>query len=208
MLRSWLSRARVLPVIAPLDTPSTVALCRTLVEAGMTAVEITLRHPDALAALAAVREDQPQLCIAAGTVLDPDQARAAVDAGASFLVSPGLTDPLLAVAPDLGVPLLPGVATASEVMRGLDAGLDSFKLFPATAVGGVSLLKALAGPFPDVVFCPTGGLAPDNFRSFLALPNVPCCGGSWMVSRTLIEGGNWDRIRALAAEAVAEPAMA
>lgn len=202
MLRPWLKQARVLPVIAPLDAPSTVQLCRTLVEAGMGAVEVTLRHPEALEALRAVRRDQPQLCIAAGTVLNPQQAEAAVAAGASFLVSPGLTAALLAAARAHSVPLLPGVATASEVMQGLDAGLDCFKFFPAVPAGGIPLLKALAGPFPEVAFCPTGGLGPDNVEAFLALPNVICCGGSWMVGRQLVEARRWEEIHALARAAM------
>lgn len=205
MLRHWLVEARVLPVIAPLDVPSTVQLCRTLAGAGMSAVEITLRHQQALEALAAVRRDQPGLCIAAGTVLNGAQARAAVDAGASFLVSPGLTPGLLGMTRGLSVPLLPGVATASEVMQGLDAGLDCFKFFPAVPAGGLALLKALAGPFPEVAFCPTGGLGADNHAEYLELPNVICCGGSWMVSRELVQQARWEEIAALAAAAVARP---
>lgn len=205
MLRHWLEEARVLPVIAPLDVPSTVQLCRTLAGAGMSAVEITLRHQQALEALAAVRRDQPGLCIAAGTVLNGAQARAAVDAGASFLVSPGLTPGLLDMTRGLSVPLLPGVATASEVMQGLDAGLDCFKFFPAVPAGGLALLKALAGPFPEVAFCPTGGLGADNHAEYLELPNVICCGGSWMVSRELVQQARWEEIAALAAAAVARP---
>lgn len=205
MLRHWLEEARVLPVIAPLDVPSTVQLCRTLAGAGMSAVEITLRHQQALEALAAVRRDQPGLCIAAGTVLNGAQAQAAVDAGASFLVSPGLTPGLLDMTRGLSVPLLPGVATASEVMQGLDAGLDCFKFFPAVPAGGLALLKALAGPFPEVAFCPTGGLGADNHAEYLELPNVICCGGSWMVSRELVQQARWEEIAALAAAAVARP---
>lgn len=203
MLRRWLVEARVLPVIAPLDVDSTVALCRTLSEAGMQSVEITLRHPRSLEAVAAVHEALPALRLGAGTVLNGEQLRGAARAGASFVVSPGLTRALLATARDEGVPLLPGVASASEVMLGLEFGLDCFKLFPAVPVGGLALLRAFAGPFPAVSFCPTGGLGPDNFREFLDLPNVICCGGSWMVASELVREERWSEIGALARDAVA-----
>ncbi|MDO8861272.1 bifunctional 4-hydroxy-2-oxoglutarate aldolase/2-dehydro-3-deoxy-phosphogluconate aldolase [Haliea sp. E1-2-M8] len=202
MLREWLLESRVLPVITPGEVAVTVQLCRTLAAAGMKAVELTLRSPTALEAMRAVVAEVPQLRVAAGTVLTPAQLDQVQDAGAAFAVSPGATPALYQASRTGAIPLLPGVATASEVMAGLEQGLDCFKLFPATALGGQGLLKALAGPFPEARFCPTGGLRADNFRTFLALPNVICCGGSWMVAADLVAAGDWDAIGALAAEAM------
>lgn len=202
MLSEWLRESRVLPVITPGEVAVTVQLCRTLAAAGMRAVELTLRSATALEAMRAVVAEVPQLQVAAGTVLTPAQLDLVQGAGAVFAVSPGATPALYQAARSAAMPLLPGVATASEVMAGLDQGLDCFKLFPATALGGRDLLGALAGPFPEARFCPTGGLRADNFRAFLALPNVICCGGSWMVAPDLVAAGDWDAITALAVEAM------
>ena len=201
-LAEQLIASRVLPVITALDVDSTVELARALSRGGMQAVEITLRSSAALESLRAVKHEVPELMVAAGTVISPQTLEQAVLTGADFFVSPGLTPALLDASSDMSASLLPGVASASEVMLGLDHGLEMFKLFPAVAVGGMGLLKSLAGPFPDVRFCPTGGLGPDNFRDFLALPNVICCGGSWMVKEDLVRGGEWETIEALAREAM------
>jgi 2-dehydro-3-deoxyphosphogluconate aldolase/(4S)-4-hydroxy-2-oxoglutarate aldolase len=201
-IREQLAAYRVLPVITAEDVESTVALSRALLEGGMRAVEITLRTDAALEAIAAVRSALPEMAVAAGTVTNPRALQAAVEAGCDFYVSPGLTEQLLAAAREAEVSLVPGVATPSEIMLGMDYGLDCFKLFPAVPVGGIALLKALAGPFPGLAFCPTGGLSPDNFREFLALPNVVCCGGSWMVAAELVQREDWDTIRQLAAAAM------
>src|SRR5690606_20740462 len=155
----------------------------------------------------AVVAEVPQLRVAAGTVLTPAQLDQVQAAGAAFAVSPGATSALYQAARSTAMPLLPGVATASEIMAGLEQGVNCFKLFPATALGGQELLQALAGPFPEVRFCPTGGLRADNFRTFLALPNVICCGGSWMVAADLVAAGDWNTIAGLATEAMrAQPA--
>ncbi|MBN7796794.1 bifunctional 4-hydroxy-2-oxoglutarate aldolase/2-dehydro-3-deoxy-phosphogluconate aldolase [Parahaliea mediterranea] len=204
MIGELLAPCRVLPVITAGDEAGTVRLCRALAAAGMRAVEITLRTPAALDSLRAVKAELPQLLVAAGTVTNPRELDAALEAGADILVSPGATASLLRAAAERRAHFVPGVATASEVMQGLDHGIDTFKLFPAAAAGGIGLLKSLAGPFPGVQFCPTGGLTADNFRDYLALPNVVCCGGSWMVAPALVEAGDWDRIAALAADAMAE----
>ena len=169
----------------------------------MKAEEITLRTAAALDSIRAVKAEVPGILVAAGTVTNPDEMAAAVAAGADFCVSPGSTDRLLRAASEAGVDFVPGVATASEVMMGMDYGYQSFKLFPAVAVGGMKLLKSLAGPYPDIRFCPTGGLTPENFREFLALPNVICCGGSWMVADELVNAGSWDEIERLARDAMA-----
>lgn len=203
-LREQLASFRVLPVVTAHDVDSTVALARALRDGGMAAMEITLRTPQAPAAIAAVTEAVPEVAVGSGTVTSPADLHRAIDAGCSFHVSPGITPRLMDAVSEAGVDLVPGVATPSEIMRGLDYGLDCFKLFPAVPIGGIALLRALAGPFPDVVFCPTGGLNPENFRDFLAQPNVVCCGGSWMVAPELVREGRWDKIKELAAKAMSE----
>lgn len=195
---------RVLPVITVRDIDSTVQLVQALARGGMKALEITLRTPAALESLGAVKAAVPGMLIAAGTVTNPDLLDKAAAAGADFCVSPGLTPALLRESKEKDICLLPGVASASEVMLGMDHGLKLFKLFPAVAVGGIDLLRSLAGPFPDVRFCPTGGLNAANFCEFLALSNVICCGGSWMVGADLVDNGKWETIEALARAAMAD----
>ena len=141
--------------------------------------------------------------VGAGTVLTPDDAKRAKDAGAKFAVSPGLTDRLIDACADLELPLLPGAVTASEVMRAADAGFDMLKFFPAEAVGGAPALKSLAGPLPKISFCPTGGVSPDNAHSYLSLPNVVCVGGSWIVTDQDVADGNWSAIEGRARTAAA-----
>lgn len=197
-----LQRCRVLPVITPDDVDTTLQLCTALSAGGMTGVELTLRTPAALDCIGAVKSTFPELTVAAGTVLNGSDMRAAQQQGADFCVSPGLTPEVLHAASELDMPLLPGVATASDIMLGLAAGLALFKLFPAQAIGGATLLRSFGGPFPQVQFCPTGGLTPDNYRDYLALPNVVCCGGSWMASPALVRAGDWVEIERLAAQAM------
>ena len=199
-----LEQFRVLPVITAADVASTVELSRALQRGGMRAIEITLRTDAALDSIRAVKAELPGLQVAAGTVTNGADLERAMNAGCDFYISPGLSDGLLQAATQMGADLLPGVASASDIMRGLDFGLSCFKLFPAVAVGGLALLKSLAGPFPQVRFCPTGGLNADNFREFLALPNVVCCGGSWMVSDELVSAGEWEQIESLARDAMTE----
>jgi 2-dehydro-3-deoxyphosphogluconate aldolase/(4S)-4-hydroxy-2-oxoglutarate aldolase len=206
MDQTLLERCRVLPVITAKDVESTVQLARTLLSGGMAAVEITLRTEAGLDSIRAVKDQVPEILVAAGTVTNPNELEAAVNAGADFCVSPGLTEQLLQASSEAGVDFVPGVATASEVMLGMDYGYTTFKLFPAVAAGGINLLKSLGGPYPQVKFCPTGGLTPQNFREFLALPNVVCCGGSWMVADNLVRSGQWTEIERLAREAMGESA--
>jgi 2-dehydro-3-deoxyphosphogluconate aldolase/(4S)-4-hydroxy-2-oxoglutarate aldolase len=206
MDQALLERCRVLPVITATDVESTVQLTRTLLSGGMAAVEITLRTEAGLDSIRAVKDQVPEILVAAGTVTNPSELEAAVNAGADFCVSPGLTEQLLRASSEAGVDFVPGVATASEVMLGMDYGYTTFKLFPAVAAGGINLLKSLGGPYPQVKFCPTGGLTPQNFREFLALPNVVCCGGSWMVADNLVSSGQWTEIERLAREAMGESA--
>lgn len=202
MIVEKLRACRVLPVVTPSSVASTVQLARTLRAGGMQAIEITLRSDTAMASMEAVMREVPDMLVAAGTVNTPDDLGRVIAAGVTLALSPGATEPLLAAAADSGIDFVPGVATASEVLRGLDHGFGVFKLFPAEAAGGRALLSSLAGPFPQVLFCPTGGLNPDNFRDYLALPNVICCGGSWMVAAELVDNKRWDDIEALARQAM------
>ena len=204
MMHSILAECRVLPVVTAHDVEATVELARALLAGGMRAVEITLRTEAALDSIRAVKAEVPEALVAAGTILNPTDLCRAMDAGADLFVSPGSTEKLLAAAAEADVDFLPGVATASELMQGLNYGFTHFKLFPAVAAGGINLLNGLRGPFPDVWFCPTGGLNRGNFRDFLALPNVMCCGGSWMVSDELLGGGKWQQIEELAREAMSD----
>lgn len=198
-----LSACRFLPVVTAEDVDSTVLLASALAKGGMAGIEITLRTPAALECIAAVKAQHPGMLVAAGTVLNPRQADTAVVAGADFCVSPGLTMELLEHTIEHRIAWLPGVATASEIMLGVNAGLTLFKLFPAAAAGGVDMLKSLGGPFPDIRFCPTGGLNRDNFREYLALDNVVACGGSWMAAPKLVQERKWEAIEKLAREALA-----
>ena len=172
--------APVIPVLVMDEVLDPVALAETLVEAGLPVIEVTLRTPHALAAIEAMATVDGAV-VGAGTVLDEATLGRAIDAGARFVVSPGLTGPLGRGAIVSGVPFLPGVATAGDIMRGLDLGLDRFKYFPAEASGGLAALKALAAPFGDVLFCPTGGIREDSASEWLAHPAVRCVGGSWLV---------------------------
>ena len=173
-------------------------LARALGKGGVPVVEITLRTDQALEAIRAAAGEVPEAVIGAGTLLNPKDIEAAKAAGASFGVSPGLTPRLLDAALEMDFPLLPGVATASEIMTGLERGLDRFKLFPAVPVGGYELLKAFGGPFTQVKFCPTGGIARDTAAKFLSLPNVLCVGGSWLAPQAAMEAGDWGEIERIA----------
>jgi 2-dehydro-3-deoxyphosphogluconate aldolase/(4S)-4-hydroxy-2-oxoglutarate aldolase len=201
---SLLKECRVLPVVTPLDENSTVELAGALQRGGMKAIEITLRSAAAMDSIRAVQERVPEILVAAGTVITPQDLEAVQEAGVKLALSPGATPELLAAAAASRLPFIPGIASASELMQGLAHGFDMFKLFPAEALGGRAMLKSLGGPFPQVRFCPTGGLNPANFRDYLALDNVVCCGGSWMVTEALVAAGRWDEIEALAREAMAD----
>ena len=172
--------APVIPVLTIEEGLDPAALAETLVAAGLPVIEVTLRTPTALDAIR-VMANVKGAVIGAGTVLNEAQLAQALDAGAKFIVAPGLTNPLALAARDAAIPFLPGVATASELMRGLDLGLERFKFFPAEAAGGLPALKALAAPFGKVRFCPTGGITEENAPRWLAHPSVLCVGGSWIV---------------------------
>jgi 2-dehydro-3-deoxyphosphogluconate aldolase/(4S)-4-hydroxy-2-oxoglutarate aldolase len=191
----------VIPVIVIDRLTDAVPLAQALVAGGVRVLEVTLRTNVALAAIEAIAQAVPQAIVGAGTIRSAADARAAKAAGAVFGVSPGYTAAVGAACRELDLPLLPGVATAGEVMAAQADGLNFLKFFPATAAGGIPLLKALGGPFPDVVFCPTGGISLATAPDFLALPNVKVCGGSWLTPADVVKAGDWARITQLAREA-------
>lgn len=192
----------VIPVIVIDRLEDAVPLAQALVAGGVKVLEVTLRTPVALDAIRAMAQ-VPGAIVGAGTIRSAADARAAKAAGAVFGVSPGYTAEVGAACREVNLPLLPGVATASEVMAAQADGLNFLKFFPATAAGGIPMLKALAGPFPDVVFCPTGGISLQTAPDFLGLPNVKVCGGSWLTPADAVKAGDWARITRLAQEAQA-----
>lgn len=195
--------APVIPVIVLHDPAHAVPLARALVEGGIRMLEVTLRTPQARDCIEAIAREVPQAVPGAGTLRSAADVQAARLAGARFGVSPGYTASLGRACREQGLPLLPGVATASEVLAAQEDGYTELKFFPAMQAGGLSMLKAWHGPFGDVAFCPTGGITPANAGDFLALPNVVCVGGSWLVPADALAAGDWARITRLAREAVA-----
>ncbi|MFD8065784.1 bifunctional 4-hydroxy-2-oxoglutarate aldolase/2-dehydro-3-deoxy-phosphogluconate aldolase [Streptomyces parvulus] len=200
---SVLNLAPVVPVVVVDDLADAVPLARALVAGGLPAIEVTLRTPVAVDAIRAIVGEVPGAVVGAGTVITPDQVGEVVAAGARFLVSPGWTDVLLDAMRSSGVPFLPGVSTTSEVVALLERGVREMKFFPAEAAGGTAYLKALAAPLPQARFCPTGGIGPGSAPDYLALPNVGCVGGSWMLPKDAVAGRDWGRVEALAREAAA-----
>lgn len=193
----------VIPVIVLQRVADAVPLARALLAGGVKVLEITLRTPAALRGMQDIAMALPDAIIGAGTLRSVEDARSALEAGCQFGVSPGYTHDIGAACKDIGLPLLPGVATASEVMAAHADGYQFLKFFPAAAAGGIPMLKALAGPFADVLFCPTGGITPQTAPQFLALPNVPVCGGSWLTPQDAVDQQDWARISALARAASA-----
>ena len=191
----------VIPVIVLQRVTDAVPLAEALLAGGVKVLEVTLRSAAALACIEAIARHVPEALIGAGTVRNAAEARAALAAGSRFAVSPGYTRELGQACRDIGLPLLPGVATASEVMIAHGDGHPLLKFFPALQAGGLAMLKAWSGPFADVSFCPTGGVTVQTAPQFLALPNVPVCGGSWLTPQDAIDDGDWVRITRLAREA-------
>jgi Entner-Doudoroff aldolase len=200
---AYFSQVRIVPVLTPQSVESGVAVSRVLFEAGLRLQEITLRTAAGIETIAALKRHLPELILGAGTVLTPQQGDAAMQAGARFLVSPGTTKTLLKFAVTCGVPFLPGVATASEIMRVQELGCTVAKLFPAQLLGGTAFLQSLAGLLPSMKFCPTGGIDSHLAPSYLELNNVVAVGGSWMVPDRLIAQSRWTEIRQLAEQAAA-----
>jgi 2-dehydro-3-deoxyphosphogluconate aldolase / (4S)-4-hydroxy-2-oxoglutarate aldolase len=188
----------VIPVIVIDRLEDAVPMAQALVDGGVRVLEVTLRTPIALRCMEAIAKAVPEAIVGAGTVRSVEDAQAAKDAGCRFAVSPGYVHEIGVACNNIGLPLLPGVSTGSEVMQANIDGFRFLKFFPATAAGGIPMLKALAGPFPDVVFCPTGGITPDTAPQFLALPNVRVCGGSWLTPADAVAAGDWGRITQLA----------
>lgn len=192
--------APIVPVLVVDDVAQAHPLAEALVAGGLPALEVTLRTPAALDAIRAMAK-VPGGVVGAGTLVTPEDVRAAKEAGAQFGVSPGATDALIAACEAEGLPLLPGAATASEAMALLEKGYDMLKFFPAEASGGAPALKAIGAPLPQISFCPTGGVSPSNARDYLSLSNVVCAGGSWVAPKQMVESGDWAGIETLAREA-------
>ncbi len=195
--------APVIPVLTIEHLDDALPLARALSENGLPVLEITLRTACAVDAIALIARELPDACVGAGTVLNARDLAAVTQAGARFAISPGATDTLYRDAAGNAIPLIPGIATASELMRGLEHGWQRFKFFPAESSGGVTALKGFAGPFAQARFCPTGGIDAAKAPTYLALPNVACVGGSWMVPGDALKARDWDRIGMLAREASA-----
>jgi 2-dehydro-3-deoxyphosphogluconate aldolase/(4S)-4-hydroxy-2-oxoglutarate aldolase len=193
----------VMPVMVIRNLDDAVPLAEALVKGGIKVLEITLRTPVALDAIKLISEQVEDAIVGVGTVTNPEQLQAAEDAGAVFAISPGLTPKLLDAATKSGIALIPGISTISELMLGMEYGLDHFKFFPAAAAGGVNMLKGIAGPIPSATFCPTGGISVDNYNDYLKLPNVACVGGSWLAPDDAVASKNWPKITELAETAIA-----
>ncbi|MEO9242083.1 bifunctional 4-hydroxy-2-oxoglutarate aldolase/2-dehydro-3-deoxy-phosphogluconate aldolase [Pseudomonas inefficax] len=196
-------KARILPVITIAREEDILPLADALAAGGIRTLEVTLRSQHGLKAIQVLREQRPELCVGAGTVLDRGMFAAVEAAGAQFVVTPGITQDILEAGVDSEIPLLPGISTPSEIMMGYALGYRRFKLFPAEISGGVAAIKAFGGPFGDIRFCPTGGVNPANVRNYMALPNVMCVGGTWMLDSSWIKNCDWARIEACSAEAMA-----
>ncbi len=202
-IKEVMTTSPVMPVMVINNLENAVPLAKALVEGGLKVLEITLRTPVALDAIRLIKAEVPGAIVGAGTIINVQTLHHALDAGAQFIVSPGVTENLLDAALETSVPLLPGVITPSEVMRLLDKGITAMKFFPAEAAGGIPMLKSIGGPLPQVTFCPTGGVNPKNAPEYLALNNVACVGGSWMAPADLVDAGDWAEITRRAAVASA-----
>ena len=207
--RSWkmtplevFSRSPIIPVMIIDQVDDAVPLAKALLAGGLTVLEITLRTGAALEAIKRIADEVPGAIVGAGTVTNANDLLAVEKAGGVFAISPGLTPTLLRDANQGRLALIPGISTPSELMLGMEMGYSEFKFFPAAAAGGVKMLKSIGGPFPQATFCPTGGISPENYREYLALPNVACVGGSWIVPKDAIAAGDWQQITDLARSAL------
>lgn len=209
MTKDWMisseqlfAQGPVVPVLVIKDVAHAVPLAKALIEGGIRVLEVTLRTPAAIDVIREIADKVPEALIGAGTVTTAAQLKQVADAGAKFAISPGLTTELLEAGNASQIALIPGISSISELMRGRDLGYTHFKFFPAEASGGIKALKSIGGPFPDVVFCPTGGIGANNYLDYLALPNVRCVGGSWLAPDDVVAEGNWAKITELATQAV------
>ena len=196
-------QSRVVPVIVLQDPAHAVPLAHALLDGGIDVMEITLRSDAALKSIEAVAKAVPQMHLGAGTVTRVSEVQRVIDAGATFALSPGCTDQLVSAVKAANLPFIPGVMTPGEVMHRREQGFSLMKLFPAAQAGGLAMLKALGAPIPDVQFCPTGGVSPENLKDFLKLPNVAMAGGSWLTPADALTAGDWKKITQLAREATA-----
>ncbi len=201
-IKDIMNTSPVIPVMVINKLEHAVPLANALVEGGLKVLEITLRTPVALEAIKKIKAEVPNAIVGAGTVINLETLNQVLEAGAEFIVSPGVTDTVIDAALASGVPILPGVVTPSEVMNLLEKGVTEMKFFPAEAAGGIPMVKSIGGPLPQVTFCPTGGVSPKNAAAYLALPNVACVGGSWMAPASLVDAENWDEIKRLTVEAI------
>ena len=190
----------VLPVVVIENEEQALGLAQALLNGGINVIEITLRDAYGVTAIELIKQKFPEMVVLAGTVNLPAQMIAVANAGADAVISPGISESLLKMSKQEGIPYLPGVATASEIMMAMEYGLTECKLFPASVVGGISALKAFSGPFSGMRFCPTGGVSPSNYQEFLALPNVMCVGGSWIAPIQMVRDGDWNGVTALCKE--------
>jgi 2-dehydro-3-deoxyphosphogluconate aldolase/(4S)-4-hydroxy-2-oxoglutarate aldolase len=202
-IEKFLRLSPVMPVVTVSDAALAPDLARALVRGGIRVIEVTLRTPVALRAMEAIAREVPEITVGAGTVLSKSDLKASAEAGAAFAISPGATRELLEIGATGPIPYLPAIATASELMTGLALGYRCFKFFPAGAAGGIAMLSSFAGPFPEVKFCPTGGISQATVRSYLDLPNVLCAGGSWLTPAEAVSKRDWGLIESLAAKAAA-----
>lgn len=209
MTKDWMisseqlfNQGPVVPVLVIKDVAHAVPLAKALIEGGIRVLEVTLRTSAALDVIREIADKVPEAMIGAGTVTNAAQLKEVAAAGAKFAISPGLTTELLEAGNQANIALIPGVSSISELMKGRDLGYTHFKFFPAEASGGIKALKSIGGPFPDVVFCPTGGISANNYLDYLALPNVRCVGGSWLAPDDVVEAGDWSKITELASQAV------
>jgi 2-dehydro-3-deoxyphosphogluconate aldolase/(4S)-4-hydroxy-2-oxoglutarate aldolase len=193
----------IVPVLVINKVEEALPIAEALLAANVKVLEVTLRTPAALDVISIIAKELPEAIIGSGTVTNRQQLQQSYDAGAKFAISPGLTKDLLQAGNEGNIALIPGISSISELMDGADFGYDHLKFFPAEASGGVKAIQSIGGPFPDIRFCPTGGINLNNVRDYLALPNVVCCGGSWLVSSDIVENKNWSEITELAKQALA-----
>jgi 2-dehydro-3-deoxyphosphogluconate aldolase/(4S)-4-hydroxy-2-oxoglutarate aldolase len=193
----------IVPVLVIKNVEDALPIARALLAAGIKVLEVTLRTPAALDVIKIIADELPEACIGAGTVTNREMLQRCQDAGAKFAISPGLTKDLLQAGNEGNIALIPGISSISEMMDGIDYGYDHLKFFPAEASGGVKAIQSIGGPFPDIRFCPTGGINLSNINDYLALSNVACCGGSWLVTDEIIKNKDWSKITELAKEALA-----
>jgi len=196
------SMGKIVPVLVIKDVADALPIAEAILQSGLKVLEVTLRTPSALAVIKEIATHLPQAIIGAGTVTNADMLKRSREAGAQFAISPGLTKDLLKAGQQGDIALIPGISSISELMDGIDYGYDHLKFFPAEASGGVKAIKSIGGPFPDIKFCPTGGININNINDYLALPNVACCGGSWLVTDEIVKNKDWSAITKLCNDAI------